>query len=183
MERGAPYLRTRLTPQMFLIPALRGVISKHPAASARTIYPMGVIRHESTLPRAPATANNPVTTHYRVTLRRSAIGLPKYANRVLESLGLHKRLQSVYHPQNAGIAGAILAVKELVHVENVRALSPGETDPTASRDTIWVNASGEVVDAGRVAFKAPKGYRIVGNLMNEKRDSDLKRRLSETSVQ
>ena len=144
---------------------------------ARLVYPMGAVRQEST------SAQPPVTTHFRVTLRRSAIGLPEHTGRVLESLGLRKRLQSVYQPQNAGIAGAILAVKELVHVENVRALCPDGADPTASRDTVWVNALGEVVDAGRVAFKAPKGFQIVGNLINEERDADLKRRLNEKGMQ
>lgn len=123
------------------------------------------------------------TTHYRVTLRRSAIGLPKQAGRVLEALGLHKRLQSVFHRQHPGIAGSILAVKELVHVENVRALtSPDDEDPMTSLDTVWVNERGEVVDAGRVARKAPKGFRVVGNLVNEQRDTELKQRAdSDTS--
>ena len=67
----------------------------------------------------PAATSSP-TTHYRITLRRSAIGLPKHTGRVIEALGLRKRLQSVYHRQSPDIAGMVLAVKELVHVENVR---------------------------------------------------------------
>ncbi|WFD01071.1 hypothetical protein MYAM1_003832 [Malassezia yamatoensis] len=120
---------------------------------------------------------SPASTHFRVTLRRSAIGLPKHTGRILEGLGLHKRLQSVYQPQNPAVAGAVLAVKELVHVENVRPLQSDTPDPTASNETIWVNEAGEVVDAGRIARKAPKGFKIIGNLLQEERDMQLKRDL------
>lgn len=108
------------------------------------------------------------TTHYRVTLRRSAIGLPERKGRVLEALGLHKRLQSVYQAHSQTAAGNILAVKELVHVENVRQIS----DSRGER--IWVNAKGEVVDAGRHLRKAPRGYRIVGNLLDKERDKAVR---------
>ncbi|KAK0529572.1 hypothetical protein OC834_003629 [Tilletia horrida] len=60
------------------------------------------------------------TTHYRITLRRSAIGLPERSSQVLESLGLKKRLSSVYMRQEPTAAGKILKVKELVAVQNVR---------------------------------------------------------------
>ena len=109
------------------------------------------------------------TSHYRITLRRSAIGLPRRTGRVVEALGLRKRLQSVYHAQTPVIAGMILAIKELVHVENVRQLAP-----TSEQEPIWVNAEGHVVDAGRVARKAPRGFKVVGNLMDEQRDASLR---------
>ncbi|KAI3617155.1 hypothetical protein CBS9595_003064 [Malassezia furfur] len=140
------------------------------------------VRTQSTVAQNGAQPTHTATTHYRVTLRRSAIGLPKQTSRVLESLGLHKRLQSVYQPQNPATAGAILAVKELVHVENVRALSPEVAESLDPSATVWVNAKGEVVDAGRVAYKAPKGFRVVGNLINEERDADVKRSLSEKEI-
>lgn len=108
------------------------------------------------------------TTHYRITLRRSAIGLPERKSRVLEALGLHKRLQSVYQAHSQTAAGNILAVKELVHVENVRLLNSSDDEQ------IWVNSKGEVVDAGRHLRKAPRGYRIVGNLLDEERDRALR---------
>jgi large subunit ribosomal protein L30 len=60
-------------------------------------------------------------THYRITLRRSAIGLPKQYRATLESLGIHRRMQTVYHPHRPEFAGKILRVKELVTVENVPA--------------------------------------------------------------
>lgn len=170
-----------LTSQMSLFPTLRSAVRT--VSLPRLVYPFGALRQESTLAQGTAQTDNTATTHFRVTLRRSAIGLPKHAGRVLESLGLHKRLQSVYHRQSPDAAGAILAVKELVHVENVRALSAEGEDPVASLDTVWVNANGEVVDAGRVAFKAPKGFRVVGNLVNEERDAELKQQHAAQNVQ
>lgn len=50
---------------------------------------------------------------------RSAIGLPKKYSGVLTSLGLHKRLRTVYHPVTPVVAGKIFAVKELVDVAEV----------------------------------------------------------------
>jgi len=62
---------------------------------------------------------NPPNTHYRITLLRSAIALPKRYRETLEALGIHRRLQTVYHAHTPDIAGKILRVKELVKVENV----------------------------------------------------------------
>ncbi|KAF8589897.1 hypothetical protein K439DRAFT_1304414, partial [Ramaria rubella] len=62
-------------------------------------------------------------THYRITLLRSAIALPKRYKATLVSLGIHRRMQTVYHPHKQDIAGKILRVKELVLVENVPASS------------------------------------------------------------
>ncbi|KAG0143382.1 hypothetical protein CROQUDRAFT_185055 [Cronartium quercuum f. sp. fusiforme G11] len=59
------------------------------------------------------------TTHYRITLFRSAIGLPKPKRDTLASLGLKKRMQTVYHRHSPDMAGLILNVKELLKVENV----------------------------------------------------------------
>jgi len=64
----------------------------------------------------------------------------------------------------------ILAIKELVHVENVRQLEP----TSEQQEPIWVNAEGHVVDAGRAARKAPRGFKVVGNLMDEQRDASLR---------
>jgi large subunit ribosomal protein L30 len=64
---------------------------------------------------------------FRITLHRSAIGLPKRTRGVLEALGLHKRTQTVFHPVNPQFAGMIMKVKELVKVEEVdRAMSKAE---------------------------------------------------------
>ncbi|KAK0250334.1 39S ribosomal protein L33, mitochondrial [Friedmanniomyces endolithicus] len=61
----------------------------------------------------------PPTRFFRITLLRSAIGLPARSTGVLKALGLHRRLKTVYHP--------VFAVKELVDVQEVdRALSDRE---------------------------------------------------------
>ncbi|KAI0006968.1 ribosomal protein L30p/L7e-domain-containing protein [Xylariaceae sp. FL0662B] len=56
---------------------------------------------------------------FRITLHRSAIGLPQRTRGVLAALGLRKRGQAVFHPVEAQFAGMILKVKELVRVEEV----------------------------------------------------------------
>lgn len=91
------------------------------------------------------------------------------------AMGLKKRLQSIYRPIGPDVAGSILAVKELVHVENVRRLEEDEETPLDDIDAIWVNEAGELVDPGSAAKKAPRGYRIVGNVVSEERDQEIKR--------
>ncbi|KAI0636254.1 hypothetical protein C8Q77DRAFT_632472 [Trametes polyzona] len=70
---------------------------------------------------SPAAAESEPLTHFRITLRRSAISLPQNVKGTLAALGIHRRLQTVYHRHSPDIAGKILAVKELVSVENVPA--------------------------------------------------------------
>jgi len=57
--------------------------------------------------------------YFRITLLRSAIGLPYKTTDVLKALGLRKRLTTVYHPVSPSVAGQIFAVKELVDVQEV----------------------------------------------------------------
>ncbi|KLO18562.1 hypothetical protein SCHPADRAFT_866446 [Schizopora paradoxa] len=57
--------------------------------------------------------------YYKITLLRSAISLGERKKGTLTSLGIHRRMQTVYHPHSPEFAGKILAVKELVKVENV----------------------------------------------------------------
>lgn len=63
---------------------------------------------------APAAAS-----YFRITLHRSAIGLPHRTHKVLTALGLHKRGKTVFHPVHPQFAGMIMKVKELVQVEEV----------------------------------------------------------------
>ncbi|PNS16701.1 54S ribosomal protein L33, mitochondrial [Sphaceloma murrayae] len=56
---------------------------------------------------------------FRITLLRSAIGLPKKYAGTLRALGLTKRMKTVYLPVNHDIAGQIFSVKELVDVQEV----------------------------------------------------------------
>lgn len=60
------------------------------------------------------------TNYFRITLLRSAIGLPTKIEGVLKALGLRKRLATVYHPVSQTTAGQIFAVKELVEVQEVK---------------------------------------------------------------
>ena len=69
-------------------------------------------------PSSSASSSEPLT-HFRITLRRSAISLPSNIKGTLAALGIHRRLQTVYHRHTSDIAGKILTVKELVTVENV----------------------------------------------------------------
>lgn len=45
--------------------------------------------------------------------------MPKRVNGILQALGLHKRMRTVYHPVSPDIAGMIFKVKELVAVSEV----------------------------------------------------------------
>ncbi len=66
-------------------------------------------------------------SYFRVTLRRSAIGLPERTHGVLAALGLRRRDQTVFHEVSPAAAGMIMRVKELVAVEEVdRSLSTRE---------------------------------------------------------
>lgn len=58
-------------------------------------------------------------TYFRITLLRSAIGLPRRTNDVLKALGLKKRMATVFHPVSPSVAGQIMKVKELVEVQEV----------------------------------------------------------------
>jgi large subunit ribosomal protein L30 len=74
----------------------------------------------STVAEPKSSCSEPMT-HYKITLRRSAIGLPKHIKATLESLGIFRRMQTVFHPHSPEFAGKILTVKELVEVQNVPA--------------------------------------------------------------
>lgn len=58
-------------------------------------------------------------TFFKITLIRSAIGLPEKTNGVLGALGLRKRMATVFHPVSPQVAGQIMKVKELVAVSEV----------------------------------------------------------------
>ena len=58
-------------------------------------------------------------SYFRITLIRSAIGLPARTGNTLKALGLHKRMATVFHPVSPAVAGQIMKVKELVAVSEV----------------------------------------------------------------
>src|ERR1700753_2074115 len=70
-------------------------------------------------PPITSSAMPAATSYFRITLRRSAIGLPFRLQGVLRALGLKKRMATVYHPVSQIVAGQIMKVKELVSVEEV----------------------------------------------------------------
>lgn len=89
---------------------------------ARTqIRSLATAASSSSPPAAATAAESEPLTHFRITLRRSAISLSKNVKGTLEALGIHRRLQTVYHRHTPDIAGKILRVKELVSVQNVPA--------------------------------------------------------------
>ncbi|KAG6810912.1 hypothetical protein H0H92_009842 [Tricholoma furcatifolium] len=102
------------------------------------------LRAVTQAPPPPSSQPEPLT-HFKVTLRRSAISLGDKIKGTLVALGIHRRNQTVYHRHTPEAAGKILSVKELVEVHNV---------PTS-----------QVKDARqqRLERKAPRGYKIVGN--------------------
>lgn len=55
--------------------------------------------------------------YYKITLKRSVIGLPEDTRAATKTLGLFRLHQTTYKPVNAGTAGLILKLKELVKVE------------------------------------------------------------------
>ncbi|THH10039.1 hypothetical protein EW145_g1599 [Phellinidium pouzarii] len=90
--------------------------------------------------------NTSTGQYYKITLLRSAIALGSKKKGTLVSLGIHRRMQTVYHPHAPEFAGKILAVKELVKVENV----PKEAVRTKTEQ--------------RQARKPSRGFVILGGL-------------------
>ena len=56
---------------------------------------------------------------FRITLVRSAIGLPRRATDVLKALGLKKRMATVFHPVTPSVAGQVMRIKEIAEVQEV----------------------------------------------------------------
>ncbi|KAK7425267.1 ATP citrate lyase subunit 1 [Neonectria magnoliae] len=95
-------------------------------------------RHTSgTSPQPPLEeTKKKAMSYFRITLHRSAIGLPERTRGVLAALGLRRRMQTVFHPVHPQFAGMILKVKELVRVQEVeRALSKQEVKAERTPDT------------------------------------------------
>jgi ribosomal protein L30 len=91
----------------------------------------------------------PPITHFKITLRRSAIALGRRKQETLHTLGIHHRHQTVFHRHSPEVAGKILFVKELVEVENVPAS--------------MVRTKTEMM----LERRAPRGFLVVGNRLKE----------------
>lgn len=75
-------------------------------------------------------------SYFRITLHRSAIGLPERTRGVLAALGLRRRMQTVFHPVEPQFAGMIMKVKELVRVAEVdKPLSKKEVKAARTPDS------------------------------------------------
>lgn len=97
-------------------------LARHPINCAKL-----PLRASRALPRDINPNNKTNMSFFRITLHRSAIGLPERTRGVLASLGLRKRTQTVFHPVSPQFAGMVMKVKELVKVEEVdKALTPKE---------------------------------------------------------
>ncbi|KAJ6779614.1 hypothetical protein PWT90_05628 [Aphanocladium album] len=81
-------------------------------------------------------------SYFRITLHRSAIGLPERTRGVLAALGLRRRMQTVFHPAEPQFAGMIFKVKELVRVAEVeRPLSKKEVKAQRTPEAgFWVES-------------------------------------------
>ena len=94
-----------------------------PALLRRTFASTGKrnlpVETETAITPPPAESSSSPNSYYKITLLRSAIALGARKKATLVSLGIHRRMQTVYHPHSPEFAGKILAVKELVRVENV----------------------------------------------------------------
>ncbi|KAF2190783.1 50S ribosomal protein-like protein L30 [Zopfia rhizophila CBS 207.26] len=89
--------------------------------------------------------------YFRITLLRSAIGLPSKTTGVLKALGLRKRMTTVYHPVSPDVAGQIMRIKELVDVKEVENAMTKEEIRDARRPErgYWVESRrGEVLRGG-----------------------------------
>lgn len=123
-------------------PQLRALSTEVASTSTATHTP-----EVAPTPAAPQTD----TTHFKITLRRSAIALGDAKQRTLIALGLTRRHQTVYHPHTPDIAGKILLLKELLEVENVSA-QKGEVKTKQEQ---------------RQERKAPRGYVVSGSRLGK----------------
>lgn len=104
------------------------------------------------------------TTHFRVVQSRGMKGTPWYLRRIIASLGFRHRMQAMYLPHHASVAGELLKVKELIRVDNVRRLDlTPEHKALPAHEALWVNSRGNVMSWGILGRTTPRGYKIVGN--------------------
>jgi large subunit ribosomal protein L30 len=119
----------------------------------RVVTPIRCLTTEATQTSSPANtesiSSSPPATHYKITLRRSAIALGAKKQKTLLSLGITRRFQTVYKPHDPQTAGKILLLKELVEVENV----PASAVRTKQEQT--------------QERKAPRGYVVTGNKLTD----------------
>ncbi|KAI9025993.1 hypothetical protein CLU79DRAFT_744096 [Phycomyces nitens] len=89
------------------------------------------------------TTSAPAANYFKVTLKRSTIGLSDDFRAATLTLGLVRLHQTTYQPVNPSTAGLILKLKELVKVEHVASIPTPEEIKAA---------------------KPPRGYKVVGRM-------------------
>ncbi|KAI9224868.1 hypothetical protein BC828DRAFT_372254 [Blastocladiella britannica] len=90
---------------------------------------------------------------YKVTLRRSTIGLPETTKVQVKRMGLTRMQKSMVMPATATNAASLLKIKELIEVENV-------TLPTGVRPKVALKN----LHAARKPFA---GFAITGNALQK----------------
>ncbi|KAJ1646362.1 hypothetical protein LPJ64_002161 [Coemansia asiatica] len=89
----------------------------------QSVNPLLITRFSSTLvPRTPAP--NEQGKFWKLTLKRSTIGLPPKTRSNALALGLKRRGHVVYRPICNEIAGIVLKLKEVVGIELVDRVEP-----------------------------------------------------------
>ncbi|KAM0789774.1 hypothetical protein ACM66B_006627 [Microbotryomycetes sp. NB124-2] len=88
-----------------------------PITSARTVTTNSQATQDEAAPVASTSASSSSSSHFVVTLTRSPLHLPKSIKATCQVLGLHKRLSTTIVPNTSHNVGALLKVKELVHVQ------------------------------------------------------------------
>ena len=141
-DRWLGWPRDPITPHRFPVPRVHTPESGHFTMSTLARQALSLTATRRGLTTAATNTTEPLT-HYKITLRRSAISLPESFKATLVSLGIHRRMQTVYHPHTPECAGKVLKVKELVEVENV----PASAVRTKTEQ--------------RQERKASRGYRVV----------------------
>ncbi|CAF3486949.1 unnamed protein product [Fusarium graminearum] len=118
----------------YLLPNLREAGAPGAEGRVEVSLPSAPIPPPTNQP-LPQTELQTTMSFFRITLHRSAIGLPERTRGVLAALGLRRRMQTVFHPVHPQFAGMILKVKELVRVQEVdRVLSKREVKAARTPD-------------------------------------------------
>ena len=87
-------------------------------------------------PTVSAPAHGP-NTHYKITHRRSAISLGDRKKGTLKALGLHRRMQTVYHKHSQDIAGKILSLgnqRTSIESQRIRAYDKTHVNTIENRE-------------------------------------------------
>jgi len=99
-------------------------------------------------------------SYFRITLIRSAIGLPAKSTNVLKALGLRKRMATVFHPVSPAVAGQIMKVKELIAVSEVeKPLTKQEVHQERVPEAgFYIETKAKDLHKGQMDMRTPGGH-------------------------